>query len=838
MPYRAAVFYDPPSAPAAMGTAGSTEQTQHHMVINTEIAGKQARVLLDTGASQSFISKDFCESADMKSVVAPTPQQVKTAGGAKILARTLCQVSFQLQGMSVTVSALIVPLPEEFTVILGDDWLRSKEAVLNYTNQTCILKKNERGKKHILQINDSKSPKTVRWQADLLLVRTVNDVGEPSEMEIADFSKIPEPYRALLENYKDVWPKDLPARLPPHRQGVELVIPFDADAIPVASYRMRYSPAEIEEARTQVKRFLEKGFVRPSTSPYGASVLFTPKKDGGLRMCIDYRRVNAQTRKDKHPLPRPDELMDQLRGADTFSGLDLLSGYHQVRVHPSDIPKTAFRTSEGLYEWLVMPFGLSNAPSIFQRVMNNVFRDLLGKTVNAFLDDTLVLTKEPNKGLQQQKHLKALEEVLMKMREHRLYGKLSKSFFGLHEVPWLGQILNKDGIRPDPVKTTVVAEWPRPRNMKEMQSFLGFANWFRQYMQGYPQHTAELTKLTRKNQTYEWTEECEAAFLWVKKALANAPVLTHADFDKPFTVWTDASIDGVGAVLQQDGKPIAYESARFSPAERNYTVGEQELLAVIHALKKWRVYLEGGQYPVRLRTDHQPLTYLPTKGVLGSRQVRWSEYLSRFNIEWEYIPGQKNIADALSRMPCLHLYVTTRSQAQQISDAAIELSGEVAAGSPINRKRKRMSERESLDEEPAAASPTNLRAERDVTGVPDDNTISEGTGQQSRKPSALLDSQNMPLEGRALANEANFLERVREAEAADESLQRKGFRKRLTQEQGLWWKNVEGEHLALYVPQNADNTLRQECLEWVHVHPFSGHVGRDRTSEILRRDFW
>ena len=430
LPYRAAVFYDPPSAPAAMGTARQTVAPQHHMVFNTEIARKQARVLLDTGASQSFISKGFCEAANMKTVVAPTPQRVKTAGGAEILAHTQCQVSFQLQGMGITVSPLVVPLPEEFTVILGDDWLKSKEAVLDYTSQTCTLKKNERGKKHILHINKNKPDKTVRWRADLLVIRTVDDISDPTEQELSDFIKIPEPYRTLLEKYKDVWPKDLPAGIPPQRQGIELVIPFDAGAVPVVSYRMRYSPAKIEEARKQVKRFLEQGFVRPSTSPYGASVLFAPKEDGGLRMCINYRKVNAQTRKDKHPLPRPDELMDQLRGADTFSGLDLLSGYHQVRVHPSDIQKTAFRTSEGLYEWLLMPFGLSNAPSIFQRVMNNVFREYLGQTVNVYLDDIMVHSKEPKEELQPLKHIEALEPVHIKMREHRLYGKLLKSFFG------------------------------------------------------------------------------------------------------------------------------------------------------------------------------------------------------------------------------------------------------------------------------------------------------------------------------------------------------------------------------------------------------------------------
>ena len=193
------------------------------------------------------------------------------------------------------------------------------------------------------------------------MIRIVEDVDDHIVKQTADLSKVPEAYRDLIQEYRDIFPDDLPAGLPPKRPGMvsELVIPFKEGRVPVTSYRIRYSPAEIEEARKQVKRFLEKGFARPSVSPFGSNILFTPKKVGGLRMCIDYRKINAQTIKDKHPLPRPDELMDQLNGADTFSGIDLLSGYHQVRVHESDIPKTAFRTSEGLYEWLVMPFGLS-----------------------------------------------------------------------------------------------------------------------------------------------------------------------------------------------------------------------------------------------------------------------------------------------------------------------------------------------------------------------------------------------------------------------------------------------------------------------------------------------
>ena len=490
LPYRAAVFYDAPSPPATLGSVGP----QHIMSFKTEIAGKDAKVLLDSGASQCFISLDFCKQANLQTLAAPTPQEVRTAGGTDILAPTLCQVSFQLQGMKVTVCALIVPLPAEYSVILGDDWLQSKGAIMNWEEGTCSLKRNEKGKRYTLHTKEQ--PTDIKWRPDLMVVQMVEDVEEPQHTESVDISQVPPEYRALLEKYREVFPSDMPAGLPPQRAGITHVIPLsDPKSTPVSSYRMRYSPAEVEEARKQVEYFRSKGFVRPSTSPYGSSVLFTPKKDGGLRMCIDYRNLNAQTKKDKHPLPRIDELLDHLHGSDTFSGLDLLSGYHQIRIHQDDIPKTAFRTSEGLFEGTVMSFGLTNAPATFQRLMNEVFREHLGKFVLIYLDDIMIHSNGTGE------HLKHLELILQKLREHGLYAKFSKCFFGLKEIPWLGHIISKDGVRPDPAKTKIIAEWLRPTTVKEVQSFLDFANWFRQYMQGYSQRTFPLTQLTRKNKS-------------------------------------------------------------------------------------------------------------------------------------------------------------------------------------------------------------------------------------------------------------------------------------------------------------------------------------------------
>ncbi len=346
---------------------------------------------------------------------------------------------------------------------------------------------------------------------------------------------------------------------------------------------------------------------------------------------------------------------------------------------------------------------------------------------------------------------------------------------------------------------------------------------------------------------WQWTGECEQAFTWVKATMQVAPVLAHPDFSKPFEVCTDASKDGVGAVLRQEGRLVAYESARFSPAERNYTIGEQELLAVVHALMKWRVYLEGSKHPIMLKTDHQPLTYLPTKGVLGGRQVRWAEYLARFDIEWQHIAGHKNIADVLSRKPCLSLYVTTRSQAHQVSDAGVDLSGKASAGSRINP----CGETGLLDEGPGVSSRIKPKAKTGAARVPDEQTShSEGTEQRGGTQGTEADithaeadifqhEEERELETQKQIHEDEFLQRVRNAYKHDTGLKSKTVRKRLTCKEGLWWKS-ENQHDTLYVPQGAidPDALRTECMQWVHDHPFGGHVGMHRTQEILKRDFW
>jgi transposase InsO family protein len=397
-------------------------------------------------------------------------------------------------------------------------------------------------------------------------------------------------------------------------------------------------------------------------SPYAAPVFFVKKKDGTQRAVFDYRALNSKTVKNKYPLPRIDDLLDQLHGACVFSKIDLQSGYHQIRVKQEDIPKTAFRTKYGHYEWTVMPFGLTNAPATFQTLMNSVLRPYLEKFVIVYLDDILIYSKS------EAEHLEHIRLVLQTLREHKLYAKLSKCEFGKPTLLFLGHIIGEDGISMDPDKLKAIQDWPPPRNVTQLQSFLGLANYYRRFVRNYSRVAAPLTALcTPKITDWPWKEEHEAAFQALKSALITAPVIHPPDLTQPFTVTTDASKFAVGAVLSQGKHPqvqtVAFESKKMTPAEQNYPVHDKEMLAVIYALRKWRHYLLGK--PVTVVTDHKSLEFFSSQPHLNERQARWLGLLAEFDYTIVHRPGKQNlVADALSRRPDHLAAMVTRSTAQ------------------------------------------------------------------------------------------------------------------------------------------------------------------------------
>ena len=435
--------------------------------------------------------------------------------------------------------------------------------------------------------------------------------------------------RTLLHQFSDICPADIPPGIPQERWqlGPFHVIPPAPGATPQRGPRYRMSPRERAELDKQTEYLLAQGWIRKSTSPWACSCIFAPKGfqgEDGLRVCQDYRRLNAVTTKNRTPIPRIDDLLDAAAGFTVCSSLDLASGYHQIPLTEDEMHRSAFYGTNDLYEFTVMAFGLTNAPAVFQTAMQRALQGYLGKFVLVYLDDVLVFSKSPSE------HLEHLRLVLQRFQQYKLYVRLRKSRFNRQELPYLGHILSPSGVRPDPRKVQLVQDWPSPlTSVKAVEQFLGLANYFRKYIRGFGAVTAPLTRLKRKNMPFMWTDECETSFQYVKDALTSAPVLAPPDTSAnapQFEVICDASGDGIGAALFQDKQVIAFEGRKYRPAECNYTVGEQELLAVVHALQVWRCYLEGAPR-FKVITDHNPLVYINTQQHLSRRQSRWVEFM-------------------------------------------------------------------------------------------------------------------------------------------------------------------------------------------------------------------
>ncbi|GKB45213.1 putative reverse transcriptase domain-containing protein, partial [Tanacetum coccineum] len=424
----------------------------------------------------------------------------------------------------------------------------------------------------------------------------------------------------------------------------------------------------------------DKGFIRPSSSPWGAPVLFVKKKDGSFRMCIDYRELNKLTVKNRYPLLRIDDLFDQLQGSSIYSKIDLRSGYHQLRVREEDIPKTAFRTRYGHYEFQVMSFGLTNAPAVFMDLMNRVCKPYLDKFVIVFIDDILIYSKS------KKEHEEHLRQILKLLKKEELYAKFSKCEFWISRVQFLGHVIDCRGIHVDPAKIESIKDWASPKTPTEIRQFLGLAGYYRRFIEGFskiakiesikdwasPKTPTEIrqflglagyyrrfiegfskiaksmTKLTQKGVKFDWGDKQEAAFQLLKQKLCSAPILALPEGSEDFIAYCDASKKGLGAVLMQREKVISYASRQLKIHEKNYTTHDLELGAVVFALKIWRHYLYGTKCTVF--TDHKSLQHILDQKELNMRQRRWLELLSDYDCEIRYHLGKANVvADALSR---------------------------------------------------------------------------------------------------------------------------------------------------------------------------------------------
>lgn len=424
------------------------------------------------------------------------------------------------------------------------------------------------------------------------------------------------------------------------------------DDIPIYTKSYRYPYIHKEEVRHQITDMLNQGIIRPSFSPWSSPIWVVPKKRDASgkqkwRLVIDYRKLNEKTISDRYPIPNITEILDKLGKCNYFSTLDLASGFHQLEMDPRDIEKTAFTVEGGHFEYVRMPFGLKNAPSTFQRVMDNVLKELQGTVCLVYLDDIIVYSTSL------QEHVENLKKVFQKLREANLKVQIDKSEFLRKEIDFLGHVVTTEGIKPNPAKIHVIKEFPIPKSQKEIKSFLGLLGYYRKFIKDFAKLTKPLTQCLKKGKSVKLTNEYIKAFENCKDLLINDPILQFPDFSKPFVLTTDASNFAIGAILSQgpigNDKPVCYASRTLTDSEINYSTIEKELLAIVWAAKYFRPYLFGRKF--QIITDHKPLTWIMSLKDPNSRLVRWRLKLEEFEYEIIYRKGNQNLnADALSRI--------------------------------------------------------------------------------------------------------------------------------------------------------------------------------------------
>lgn len=562
-------------------------------------------------------------------------------------------------------------------IILGIPWLRKHNPTIDWITghlrfEKCTCRREQNPRIFTPSEDRDHDEAVMREQTPTILIKTRNH----KLAAITSENLVPEEYR----RYSKIFKEDLPEEALPKHQPWDHEIPLIPDKQPSFHKIYPMNEAQLQALREYIDENQKKGFIRESQSPAGYPLFFVAKKGTDkLRPVIDYRQLNEITIKNRYPLPLIGEMMDRLQGANWFTKIDLKGAYNLIRMKEGEEWKTAFRTKYGLYEYLVMPFGLTNAPATFQAFINNVLRDYLDDFVVVYLDDILIYSKN------MEQHRQHVHKVLQKLTESDLRTSPDKSYFHKQEVEFLGFILTPNQIKMDPQKIKSITEWPTPKNVKDIQSFLGFGNFYRRFIKGYSEITAPLTRLTRKDIPFKWEMEQEKSFQELRKRFTTAPILTTFDPEKTITVETDASDYAVGACLSQPDQdkklhPVAFYSRTMSPAELNYDIHDKELLAIITAFQQWRVYLEGPKHQVTVLTDHKNLTYFTSTKVLNRRQVRWAEELAKFNYRIAYQKGsENNRADALSRRsdyienkkPVSHAIFSTNDRGDIIHNAQV-----------------------------------------------------------------------------------------------------------------------------------------------------------------------
>jgi transposase InsO family protein len=605
--------------------------------------------LIDSACSSNLIDEDLCKELGVTiyPLLNKSPVSITSSIGESAeqiigeLVGTTGELLMRIGDHSEIISFGITRLVPDHPIILGKGWLTSHNPEIDWEEDTITFSRCSCVDYPVIVTGIEVGNDGERVNSILLNAAFASGADNP----------IPTSVPIEYAEYERIFDEAASTVLPQHRPLFDCSLDLkDPDAIPPNLKLIPLNPEKDAILKAWLDDQLSKGWIRSSKSPCAAPVFFVRKHPKGWRNCTDYRRLNEMLVKNRCPLPLISEMIDRLTGATIFTKLDLRNAYNQLRIKEGDEWKTAFITKYGLYETLVMNFGLCNAPSIFQHWMNSIFHDLLDVYVLVYLDDIIIYSKDAAE------HTRQVREVLRRLMEHNCFLRLEKCVFNATECEFVGFKIGPHGLEMTHKKAKAIEEWPIPSSKTAVQSFLGFINFYRRFIKDFSAIALPLTNLTRKDQPFRWNEDANNAFISLKHRALNAPVLRHINPDLPFIVETDASDYATGAVLIQKDQstgfphPVAFTSKKLNPAESRYATYDKELYAIVRALETWRHHLLSSPFPVTIFTDHNNLRYFRTRQILSQKQITWSMFLSEFNFRLEHKAGTRNqVADALSR---------------------------------------------------------------------------------------------------------------------------------------------------------------------------------------------
>lgn len=780
--------------------------------VMTPEGDKRVACVLDDAADVNVISEAFARKAGLKKLDIALPDMEGFRGdkgsvyGAYRVRMRLADSTGEDKLTEETFFGVDLKGPE---ILLGRPWRRQYGVIVDSRDDYWwYARKDER---HAVHMREPSA-----FYRDMQKATTVFAVRAVSSTEIDLPSE--------LEEYRDVFPlDDEPAR--PLPEGVEHAIDLEPGQRPPFRPLYNLSATELKALRDYLDKALANGWIKRSASEAGAPILFVPKKDGSLRLCVDYRGLNAISIKNRHPLPLISETLDRLGGASVFSKLDLKDAYYRIPIRPSDCWKTAFRTRYGHFEYQVMPFGLTNAPATFQGYINRALAGLVDCFCVVYLDDILIYSNS------REEHVRHLCEVLSRLRKFGLYASRKKCDFFVTEVEFLGYMVSTAGVSMDTRRVATIQEWPEPKSFKDVQVFLGFANFYRRFIRHYSKIVAPLTALTKgavrgkKPGPIAWDAPEAHAFCQVKEAFASAPLLRHYEPSAKIRMETDASKFAISAIVSQllpegdapaQWHPIAFWSRKLIAAELNYETHDSELLAIVEGFKEFRHYLEGASHAIEVLTDHNNLRGFMGVKQLNGRQARWATFLASFDFTIEHRAGKSNPADAPSRRPdYAGAEHATRHLLPTLQNKLAVWENDVGLAPIVGRVRAR----ESHDLPLRAASEATEYIGPTVMVRAIVNAAS-GNENAYQAPSEGLASLMKHLQ-----EQSAELKELRGTDVpAGEALA-------WQQDNGLWYYNDK-----LYVPD--DSALRAELMRVHHDDELAGHFGGDKTEALLRRKYW